>query len=276
MVANCTVCTSALGTQSHIQCSFCEKFFHLKCVSLTKTQSAVSVNDGFLWKCVLCRAVKVDNKDNQHLEAGSSSGCEGCKLIPKILTMFEKLEKAVDHLRLQMSSSKPVENHSMSIDNVVHEVIERQKRKNNIIFFGIPEQNAGAAAEVRLKQDATFIKEFVNLAAPDINISIDSLKPIRLGKFNAQSNSPRPVKITLVDDAQVFSILKMANKINKQILRGSPLFKNVFVSADRTEIQRDYYKKIKASLMERTRAGEVGLKIRYVNDVPQIVKTQSN
>lgn len=92
------------------------------------------------------------------------------------------------------------------------------------------------------------------------------MKPVRLGKYDATKNNPRPIKISLRDEATVHNFIRKA-----KTLRDRETFKNVNISLDRTPRQIEYYRTVKNELIQRSSEGETNLQIKYVRGIPKIV-----
>lgn len=50
----------------------------------------------------------------------------------------------------------------------------------------------------------------------------------------------------------------------------------IYIYNDQTKMQRNYYLSIKEKLKERTERGETDIRIKYVNNIPTIIKDDKN
>ncbi|CAH0560509.1 unnamed protein product [Brassicogethes aeneus] len=105
-------------------------------------------------------------------------------------------------------------------EEIVQEVNERNLRKSNIIIYGIPEQECSISSSDRCNLDKSKISEVLHHLIP--NITVDTAKPIRLGKFDATKELPRPLKIKLQGESQVFRLLSKS-----KVLRENPHYSSI-------------------------------------------------
>ncbi|VEN37327.1 unnamed protein product [Callosobruchus maculatus] len=80
----------------------------------------------------------------------------------------------------------------------------------------------------------------------------------RLGKFDRNKTSARPVKVSLANAEQVSELIRKS-----QTLKNSDAFKDVFISTDKTPRHMDFYKAVRSDLEERKKKGETNIKIRH-------------
>lgn len=159
--------------------------------------------------------------------------------------------------RLSVLEAKPS---NIASEETYSEIIDRQARSRNLICFNVPENLSHSAAD----DTQSILEIFQQIGTHEIipaNI-------IRLGKV---SNLSRPIKITLKNQHDVFTVLKNKNK-----LRPCDKFKHITFSTDRTLLQRKYFKSILDELNNRKSAGETDLFIKYVNNIPTVSKNGRN
>lgn len=152
--------------------------------------------------------------------------------------------------------------HNHQFDEIVQEINEREKRKRNVLIFGISEEH-NSGNQTRANQD----KQLVNRIFNSISISeSENISAIRVGKFDPNKNVPRPLKVTVSDESVVHDIIHKAKN-----LRSMNNYKNVNISLDRTPRQIELYRAVKGQLSERIAAGETNLRIKYIRGVPKII-----
>nr|CAI5855213.1 unnamed protein product [Callosobruchus analis] len=66
-------------------------------------------------------------------------------------------------------------------EEAIAELTERNKRKNNLILFGVPEPNSNKSASERATEDKSAVIEIVKVVYR--NIDITTVKPVRLGSY---------------------------------------------------------------------------------------------
>lgn len=146
-------------------------------------------------------------------------------------------------------------------EEIISEINSRNSRKCNLVFFGVDEPNQNLSPQAREEADKTKIVNLLNVVLPEENFL--QVKPIRIGQYN--QNKKRIIKITLANEDMVISVLR-----NSFQLKNNQSFKSISISQDRTPRQIEYFKKIKAQMMERINNGE-NCRLKYINGVPKII-----
>lgn len=181
--------------------------------------------------------------------------CEIQKINDKIEILFERVietdakVKDLDDrcLRLETRVKCIEEARACGADHeeFLQEAEERHRRRKFLIVSGLPEHASGSLNE-RKQKDALSAKALV------ANTGIDDFEPeevVRIGSIHP--SRPRLLRIKCKSRTIRNSILKGARR-----LRSSDEFKNVFVNADQTLMQRKNYKNLRAELFSRRMAGE--------------------
>lgn len=241
----CACCNKIFKTNLLINCSVCLKLFKHTCVNISldelKTLKELS-EKGIEWTCAGCR------------EFGNE--LKGLK------ALILKLQSDMQELKTGKNST--VAPDPLEFEEIVEEVNQRNKRKQNLIVFGLNEQIQRESADVRIERDRNSIINIINILDPEVDTS--NLKPIRLGRFQEGKN--RPIKFVLDTEESVYRILKKTS-----VLKTHNDYKNkkIFISPDRTPRQLEFYRNLKKQLEDRKKAGETGLNIKHVKGIPQIV-----
>ena len=147
-------------------------------------------------------------------------------------------------------------------EDVVQEVLERQKWSKNVIIFKVPEQPKTMSGAEHPASELRTISEILHITDKDTYVS--NLHVQRLGKF--YKTRSRPIKI-LSSESEVLNVIRGA----KNVANNTP-YNNIRLYFDRTPKQREYYKLMRSQLIERTNKGETNFKIKYFNCVPHIVR----
>ncbi|KAJ8946417.1 hypothetical protein NQ314_008899 [Rhamnusium bicolor] len=160
---------------------------------------------------------------------------------------------------LKLKYDKPFDgNHSVlqpkvneiAFEDIISEMLERQKRANNIMISNLDEANSNT------KDDLTSVK----LILKDLNVDVDNIKMNRIRKPNQQR--PRLVKVILKNPEDAITVLKSRRNVKM------PSIKNF---QDQTKKQIQYYKDIKNELQHLIDNGDHTKTIRYINNKPTIV-----
>ncbi|KAJ3658248.1 hypothetical protein Zmor_010000 [Zophobas morio] len=104
------------------------------------------------------------------------------KLVASIRTDFEKkfdqLKSDFDTLLSALKNSFPAPPPSKNFEEVVQEVVDRQKRKRNLLIFGIPEQENSLSSTVRAEGDCAAVGDLLKLLT---RILISTFKSFKIG-----------------------------------------------------------------------------------------------
>jgi hypothetical protein len=164
--------------------------------------------------------------------------------ISRMAQMKEEMQKASAGL-IDSNSEKPdnnaggqkVNKHGgVDTANLLSEVTDRDRRKSNLVWFGVPECNS-EDAHSRKTEDTKFVKGACTKAL-GVEVEIVACKRLR-SQSKQGEGSKRPLLVTLIDPAQVGLVLKEARK-----LRDSEDFKDVFIKKDSTPLERAEMKKL--------------------------------
>uniref|UniRef100_V5GH13 Uncharacterized protein n=1 Tax=Anoplophora glabripennis TaxID=217634 RepID=V5GH13_ANOGL len=140
-------------------------------------------------------------------------------------------------------------------EEIIQEISERQKRKSNVVVYGIVEQGtATAELQTRAAQDKEQVLILRAVSAPEDR----NLKATRIGRYNSAIGSLRPIKISLRDECLVHEIIRKARN-----LRNMPEFRDVRICFDQIPRHIAYYRLVKQKLDEHLTSGETNLRIKY-------------
>lgn len=255
MSSKCYICKGDLIIENEISCDLSKEPMHSTCSGMSRLEIQCFKSKG--------RTL--------------SFYCTSCRDVKQLLSKMDQLTSVVDSLRdeienlkkpaLSNASSPTNDLDHITFENIVSEVTERLKRRNNLIIFNLPELETGGKAE-QIASDIDSVREILG----PLNVPFEGLIPVRLGKFDAsQHPRKRPLKLSLRNQEDVIHSLRGSSKL-KQIEK----FKSVSLSKDKTPLQNSLYRTVKHQLRERTDAGEVGLRIKYFNDVPKIIQNKDS
>lgn len=237
--ALCVCCNKLYDQTLMAQCSICKKLYKNTCINLSGSEiRSINSKKGVEWSCEDCR------------EFGND--------LMSLKAIIIELKNDIQ----QLKDEKITRSNDFDIEDVIAEINERNKRKCNLVFFGLKEQDQGQPVELRTANEKSSVENILRTIAPSINAV--NIKPTRLGHYNEAKC--RPIKISLPTEDQVHLAIRSAKNLRKH-----QIYKNISISFDRTPQQIQYYAKIKNNLAERLNSGENNLKIKYVNGVPKIM-----
>lgn len=298
MSDKCGVCNSVIHRNAYgILCSSCEIWHHIKCVDLTvadlnRYDRELKKGNGERWNCASCSkalAVKAQSaRKSLPLDSPKSYTLEDVmekliniesqqqillaqyesqiKINENFQNQIDELNNKLTNLLTSKTSSLNTENieagHSSINNYVINELHQREIRKKNIIIFGHPEVT-------ERNEEKQKIINLLRELSPTISEE-NVIHAYRLGK--KQNDKPRPLKVILQNPELVRVII---NDV-KNKLKTIPNLQGISITFDRTPAQMKEYAILKEELNQRLSAGESNLCIKYLNDVPKIVKVKSN
>ena len=127
----------------------------------------------------------------------------------------------------------------------IRELLDRERRKLNLVWFNVPESNAS---------DAEFITD---CCAKALNVAVDITACKRLRSKDA--TTCRPLLVTVQDAAQVGHVLNAARKLSE-----FTEFNSVFVKKDATPLERANFRK---KWQERLRRKNTETRVNHSHDV---------
>lgn len=233
-------CKTRADDHQIINCRICKQVFKHNCVGLTASEMrTIKLKKNIMWTCTRCSGLGED--------------------IDELKTILIELKNEIAELKKISAPSSTLTD--KNFEDIIQEVREREKRRNNVILFNVPEPTATDITE-RVNQDKNALKTVLNAISMNEEL-VTNIKPIRLGK--AGSERPRPIKVRLPDETMVIGVLK-----NSYRLKSVEGMSSVRISRDNTPKQTAYYKSLKNELNERLANGESNIGIKYRNGMPHI------
>lgn len=222
-----------------IVCHGCERHICVKCSGLLATE---------------LRVVTLQSPTLKYL-------CPDCVLGVRQLPA---LRKTIDELKAEIDSIKKIQHQPTgnSVESVISELEERQKRSVNVIMFGIPETTLDDATIDERKQHDTSEVDKALSTLPD---PATPVMLVRLGKLDPAVTGPRPLKVVMQNREAAINILKNSKKLGT----------GISAKNDLTPYQREYLKNLRLELEARTEKGEKDLTIKYIGGRPTIITKPS-
>ena len=271
--------------QSYVQCNACSEYLHRKCTKLSNVQfeavveaSQNEVKTGkksLIWCCQVCDGTMTDILSSfqkyKKMEQTLKKIQEDSRLELKNMRdeMDEKLEVFVARLakcesieKKSLTLADRVKKTEQKLNNTVpakesEEQRDIERRKNNLILFGIPEP-VSKNLEDKLEEEFLHINDIYK---ETVNLSRSNIKDMfRLGKKNTESvKKPRPLLVKFHDEESKLQILKVSGDLSLKVDNETV---TVYASNDMTQQQRADIKKLRKELKSRKDAGEEGIGIR--------------
>ena len=265
---NCGSCSLiVMEDDSAIECELCGFWFHCTCqnVSMKLYDTINDLDcDTLHWYCRTCNGtagsmlkMMTSLQTNQSELKTEVSGlrAEVQKCNDKIATSQKNMEKKMEELKKDIpnqgneSNSCSVGNVEKIVANKLDDFVERERRKNNIIIFGVPESQS-QNAEVRKKAD---FDQVCSIIHKDLNVKPDVVPVRTLYRLGKKSDSARPLKVVMENGAIAEEVLRKARAVK---------LASIQITRDRTKVEREEYKQLRNDLKERTDSGEDDLVIR--------------
>jgi len=274
----CIKCNQTLGADSKaVQCDLCGAWIHAVCEGFSddvydQINAVIGSLNNFVYYCESNNCIsrikqllynyftsdKLDSVQPQITEQQDSLSKQMNDLSQKIADLSAKqqsLQQSVQNISSQIveSASNMDTNttHNTNIAtsrsalDIVDEMADRERRKQNIVVYNFPE-----CADRKADIDA-----FQTLCSTVFKLDTNICKAIRLGPKIA--NKHRPLLLIFEDiDDKSYLISR------SHFLRRYDQYNKVYIVPDRTKLERTKHKKAVDELRQRRAKGESGLIIR--------------
>lgn len=234
----------------HYCCDSCKRFIHIKtCSGLVSSEI----------KCMLLK------------ERSLRFLCNECNVkFSQISTIFETVDQMKSEIEiLKFSVTALTGDQSRAMDHTpgglmtIEEFNDRNKRKKNVVLFGVEEPSVNVLPEYYAEFDRRLVHELlITIGAPNVRVS----RIARIGREEINRPRPRPIKLFLESEKDVWKVVK-----NAEMVKRSGAYNNVIITPDRTKHQLTYHRQIKNELERRRQAGDINCKIQYIGGIPTIV-----
>ena len=174
---------------------------------------------------------KADSKDLEALKVKLDTKAETTS-VEEITTRVHAIETAMqaEHPPLNNINLSPQK--QSTVRNSVNEMEERDRRKRNVLVFGLKEVND--STEDRTTTDKTNFEKLCRA----INVLAEATSTYRIGRKD--NNKTRPLKVTLESEDTRNQILSQAKE-----LRNLEAYEEIFLKRDMTPMERDEDKKLR-------------------------------
>jgi hypothetical protein len=246
--STCLACSKKFNKSEYsLQCTVCGLWVHKTCSGISDdgykfVSEQLQLTGIGYWACRACAAYAVNmNRRLKQMEdkieqcsKAADSNTEAIKVMDKKMeSIGEELKKKEE------KTAKLVKQGEL---NVFEELRERETRRLNVVFFGIPElSERNADGKAKLDWDR---KSCCNVfAALDLDLGEASIKFCR--RVGERGDDSRPLIVGFWTEAERASLLKKAKKLEETV------FSDVSVGPDLTKIQRQEEKEMKKEAERR-------------------------
>ena len=155
---------------------------------------------------------------------------QGSSTIPNWVTVASRAVARVE----EKNVTRPT--HQIEVINsVTNEQVERERRKKNVVVFGVPV--SGNKTQEKQENDD---KGFIERTFRALKIDVKKIKFIRRFRSNPTNNRPPPILIQLSSENDRQIVLSAAKDLRKL-----SEYKDVFINPDLTEAQRILNKQLR-------------------------------
>ena len=277
---NCSSCDHPFDKKDGwIQCSACLEYLHSRCSGLSRLALEVMDEEAkkpktkknkLRYTCEVCDETVTDLLTNfQKFKKMNNTLSEMTNefkqirhdLDNKIENLNKRMTKCEEATQKSAGLSARVKKTEEKVENSgvadLEEMREIEKRKNNLIFFGVPENDNEELEDIIEEEFSDIQKILENKAQFDWE---DITDMFRLGKKpETEAEKPRPLLIKFQDEDVRGKILKVSGDlklmVNNEVVP-------IYVSMDKTPKQREDYKKLRAELKRRKEKETKNLVIR--------------
>jgi hypothetical protein len=208
--------------------------------------------------------IKIISMINSQTEKISSLTSQVNSLSSKLDTLYTENESLKIRVTdIEMNLEKATLSNISASNNLLSELLDIQSRQKNILLFNLPEPLSQPDNSNNDSTEVFKVLDFLGLKFKPSSTS-------RLGVLHSTDSKPRPIKLLLSDQKEVFSIFAAQNK-----LKSHPSWTNLRFSSDRTKAQRDHMTQLRNELLRRRNNGEPDLTIKYVKGTPVIVNSKN-
>lgn len=259
-MVSCAVCTLPIKRiDPSTVCNICYQIFHNNCINLLTNSKER--------KCVICLNIMSSpstskNTDGAKLDVLIKSvkslekkfSIQESNISKKLDETLQSLNNVISENNILKEKVSVLENKLLNYESdLLNEILDRDRRKCNIIIFNAPEPSSGNIAD-----DINLTNSIFSA----LNLPIKALDTIRLGISHTK---PRPLKVNLPDVNCVNQILKAKSK-----LRNLDKLKHINIDTDKTKLQQHQYKIILNELAEKKNRGETNFRIGYSRGHPKL------
>ena len=278
-----------MDTDSAVECEVCNFWFHCTCQNVSDKlyQIIHDEADTIHWYCRTCNAsagnmLKIMTQ-LQSQQAGLQADISDLKngLLRhegECKDVQQSLNKKMDELKNEftqsgnvMRSSKvleELEKVEKSVESRLEDIEERERRKSNLIIYGLPESDEVNPLQ-RKDDDTQKARSAISQSFGEESLSI--LATYRLGRKS--EGKTRPLKVVLKSaDVRDEILRRYRAAVSAESLPDS----SIQLSRDRTQREREEYRRLRNELKLREDKGEENLMIRRGKIVQRRFREEHN
>lgn len=255
VVIDCNLCAEEVeeGHKS-VMCQKCNQWTHQLCANLNN-QEMKALEKGrhnIMWFCNACTAEVVKFLKGVPTHSTERKAHVDSVGLQEVVMKLDHVAETMNKMAEQMAKREKVFESVVErkVNQYMEEKDEKVKRECNIILHNIQE-SVSDDTEERKRYDASSVDDVLDYL--EIAVPQEAMKPVRLGKKNADSDKPRLLKVTLDSietKKQVLSKAKTLKNSSRSDLQ------KVYVSPDLTPKEREANRKLREELKVRRDKGD--------------------
>ena len=200
----CIDCKKEVKTKS-ISCCICQRWVHGDCVGQETYNLVVAMTErsGFhCWSCEGCTSAY-----KQLSNACASNTREINELKQTVEDLKTKTKSNEDDISATNANVTSIQNElkerkeeaqsyaENTADQVLREINDRNSRKKNLVFYGIPEADADLPGHTKKCQDKLEVLEVLSEVDCAVDVETNIKFAARLGKISEENHEPRPLLV---------------------------------------------------------------------------------
>ena len=241
----CGKCDKEVGKKEQgLKCDMCAMWHHASCEGVPESlykaiqETVQGASQGLHWYCKKCNKFATGFMAGLNRLSMRQDALEGKvkDMEYHVETKFKEAENSRGELSRKLDSMVTV-----SANESVKELEDRELRKNNVVFFGVQESTE-TDPEVRKAEDK---KKAEDIVRNGLECTAEIIQTYRLGAKKSGASSadkgPRPLLVKVLDTQQAQETLKLGRKLREH---KDKKFHNISIKKDMTFLEREEMRKL--------------------------------
>jgi len=269
-----------------LECQRCKEHYCIGCLDKSVEEYNLLTNSDLMWFCASgCRekvekniitdlkieetCKKMTMKFEERLNHIENKLAEKCSKEEVIAVVREEMDKKSSTDKATEPSPEKENRAEAGVQDVLNEITERKNREANIVIYGL-EESESTSRDERAEYDTKNVVEIAD--ACEVKINQDDIdKVMRLGKYDKEKKTKRPLLVKLKTVETKSKIFKGIKKLNE-----NEELKSINIANDLTKTERENEKKLyeQAKEMKKTVSGDYTFRVRGPPWARKIVKVR--
>ena len=250
VVYNCLECQEECKpTEKAMMCERCDLWIHASCGDIPDNVYDIFYEKGSKLTCMRYFCNKCDEKVTESIEKCNTLEQETATLKKDMIEVKADIQKINASIKQQVSDK---------VSDIMDDKKEIERRKMNLIVFGLPEADANETDKTlwsTTKKIEKDIEEISVIISEDLGVALSPRTGIidarRIG--GPKPGQPRPLKIEFRDLNAKRDVLSNAMKLRNS---DKEICKKIYINPDLTEKQKAADTKLRNEMWDRRGKGE--------------------